>query len=167
VRFAIYTPGLSAFNADLSFFENGVSRSLQPALRRFAERFGERVRARYAGRHATSRSVNAGGIRGTATGRVAKLVLDGDRYPFLSGQNFGSSKYAQFPAWAGKDEFGGNSDYFFFRTIGEELPNFTGDLADIVDAHMARAFPAGGVLNARGLTARRNHVRAIARRRAA
>lgn len=148
----IFTPGLAAFNADLRFFETGVSRSVQPILRRFADRFGERVRERYAGRHATSASVNAGGIRGTASQRVAKLVLDGDRFPFLLGQEFGSDKYQQFPAWSGtlEGQFGGGSrGYFFFPAIREELPEFTDDLADMVDDLSRRAFPEGTVARAR------------------
>lgn len=146
--FRIQTTGLKELNDGLRFFENGVAKSVRPILKAFAERVAGKVRQAYGRRYPTAQHVNAGGVRSAATNRSAQLILGGERAPFLLGQEFGSDKFRQFPAWSGNTD-GAANGYYFFPTLRRELPDMTGELAQMVDEYAAKAFPVGGIARAR------------------
>ena len=74
------------------------------------------------------------GLRGSASGGNPRVILGGNRYRWVLGQEWGSNKYPQFPPPA----TGGT---FFWPSVVEGAGDATDNILKAVDRANARAFP--------------------------
>lgn len=102
--------GIDEMRKDMGRLGKEYRRSLDKELRGVAQPITRDAKARYKRRHgrATSRALGRRRRRGRSKGSVRgvratirrgrpAIVLNGDRYPWLPGQEWGSNRYPQFP----------------------------------------------------------------------
>ena len=137
--------GLRDFNAELRRAGPGLTRHVRVANRRVAEGVAEAARDRAESLGGVARKA-APAIKAGASETTAFVRLDGARFPWALGAEFGSHRFRQFEPWRGNgwtDPEGIEIGYFLHPTIRERTRS--GEVLDAFDRELveafARAFP--------------------------
>lgn len=136
---AIRVHDLRGFARELRAASRAAPKVVQRENKRFAERVATTTRAEYSRQHPSMSGRGAGSIRPLATATRAQVAIGSGRAPYVLGQEFGSIRYRQFPAWRGS---GPGAGYFLYPTVREELPELREDYLDAVGDALERAFPS-------------------------
>lgn len=119
--------GLDALRRDLRALDAALPKELQKLNKRAAETVAEQARASYTRRYRQQSGTGAGSIRALATQTKAQVALGSARAPYMLGQEFGSTRYQQFPPYnSGQGEF----FYPAVREASSDLPDTYADLLD-------------------------------------
>lgn len=97
----IEVEGLNAFRRDLRKMGPEYRKELDRVLRDAATPIAAEAKREYRSRHPRSRRGRGSqrGIRATASGGKARIILSLSKYPWLIGQEFGShGRWPQFPS---------------------------------------------------------------------
>lgn len=132
----IKVEGLGKFRSDLAAMGKEYRRGLDRELKAAAQPIVTKAKARYRREHPGRRGGKGSqrGIRASAGGGKVRAILGGRRYPYLLGQEFGSNKYPQFPAWTGK------KGRFFWPEIREGTSDLVKDIEKVIDDATNRHF---------------------------
>ena len=121
--------GLAKFRRDLRAMGSEYRKGLDRNLKATVQPIVQKAKAQYRIEHPRRRGGRGSqrGIRGTATGGKVRVILGGTRYPYLLGQEFGSNKYPQFPAWTNQ------KGTFFWPEIRKGTGKLIEDIEKVLD----------------------------------
>lgn len=136
--------GLADFVRDLRTIDRGLPRAVSAAHRSIATVIRDESRSEadsLGGVHAKS----APAISSTGQQRKAAIRIDGDRFPFALGAEFGAKRYAQFPEWRG-NQWQPEGDSGVGYMVHPTIRNARDDIVEIYDLELigklaARSFP--------------------------
>lgn len=125
--------GLADFRRDLRAANKKAPKAFQQTNKKVANNVADKVRSKYSARYLkTGRGAKT--IRALASATKAQVALGSVGAPYVVGQNFGSTRYRQFPPKA-------TPDHFLYATIEEEMPGIHDDYLDILMDTLDEAFP--------------------------
>lgn len=116
--------GLSQVQKALRNADRELAKGLATEQRKLADFVVGKAEARAAGQGGVAAKVARGGaLKAKGEQRFAKVVLDGGRFPFVFGAEFGAVQYRQFKPWRGNqytDPLGQEVGYFLHPTLRAE-----------------------------------------------
>jgi len=127
--------GLGKLRSDLRKMGTEYRSALDKNLKAAAAPIVADAKRRYRQEHPRQRGGKGSqrGIRAAAGGGRVRVVLGGSRYPYLLGQEWGSSRYPQFPKHS-------RQGHFFWPAIRTGADRVTGDIQKALDDANAKHF---------------------------
>lgn len=134
---AVRIEGLKDFVRELREVDKAFPKELRLAGKDIAEGVAGKTRASFAGGSGSAPKA-APSVKAGATQTGAYVRIGGDAYPTALGNEFGSVRYKQFPAWRGSDAGAGYHLYPTIRASGDEIEK---RYMEAIDRVAAKAFP--------------------------
>lgn len=136
--------GLREFRRDLKAMGKAYEKGLNDELKNVAAPIAREAKRRYRMLHAVSRRKRGSqrGIRASASGGRAKVVIGSVRYPYLLGQEWGSRKWPQFPP-ATQSKPPDQRGYFFWPSVVAGRKKLMEDVEKLVDKANEKYFEKG------------------------
>jgi len=127
--------GLNALRSDLRKLGTEYRSALDKNLKAAATPIATDAKRRYRQEHPRRRGGRGSqrGIRAAAGGGRVRVVLGGAKYPYLLGQEWGSSRFPQFPKPT-------REGHFFWPAIRAGAQRVTGDVQKALDSANAKHF---------------------------
>lgn len=136
--------GLADFRRDLRKLSRDAPRALRRANKVVAQTVAPRVRVAY-GQHYTQRTGRTRrAIRAVATQTKAGVRIGGKRRPYMVGQEFGSKKFKQVPAYVVARGGRGARGTFLYPAIRKMGPEITDIYWAAMDREFRKPFPERG-----------------------
>jgi hypothetical protein len=85
---------------------------------------------------AAGKAARAGAYRAVSDQRAAKVELQGDRFPYVLGGEFGAKRFKQFEPWRGNrftDPLGQNVGYALFPVLRKERDHIINQYDEMID----------------------------------
>ena len=133
--FSVRVVGLNRLRQGLRAMSPELRRGLDRELKRAANPIVADAKREYRRLHPRRRGGRGSqrGIRAQTGGGKVRVLLGSSRYPYLQGQEFGSSRYPQFPR--------PNRDgYFFWPAIRKGSDELIAEVGRVVDRSAATHF---------------------------
>lgn len=134
---AVRIEGLRDFVKELRQVDTAFPKEMRLAGKDVADPIAAKTRASFAGGPGSARKA-APSVKAGATQTGAYIKIGGGGYPTTMGNEFGSVRYKQFPAWSGS---GPGAGYHLYPTIRASRPEIEKQYLEAIERVARKAFP--------------------------